>query len=239
MTMTEADPELIVRDARAWRRWLKSNYDKAAAVRLVLAKGGTTQPTRLNYADALEEALCYGWIDGQGRSRDDGTFSIRFTRRRRRSQWSQRNRLIAERLLDEGRMHSAGVAEIERAKADGRWEAAYPGQATIAVPDDLVKALESQPEAKAMFNKLSSQNRFAILYRVHQAKRAETRARRIKHFVAMLARGETVYAQRDVLSPKDPRSRSAQDSRVSRTSHLGTVSSRSRDVGKPRPPRLE
>jgi uncharacterized protein YdeI (YjbR/CyaY-like superfamily) len=199
-TMTESVPELIVRDAAAWRRWLNSNHQNAAAVRVVLAKAGTTSPTKLRYADALEEALCYGWIDGQAQRRDDGTFCIRFTPRRRRSQWSQRNRLIAERLVKEGRMHAAGLAEIDRAKADGRWAAAYPGPATIAVPDDLLKALQAQPKAKAMFEKLSSQNRYAILYRIQTAKRTETRARRIKDFVAMLARGETVYAQRDALS---------------------------------------
>jgi uncharacterized protein YdeI (YjbR/CyaY-like superfamily) len=193
-------PELIVSDGPAWRRWLGSHHADSPGVRLILAKKGTTAPTQLTYGDALEEALSHGWIDGQGLRRDDTTYSVRFTPRRRRSAWSKRNTVIAERLLAEGRMHAAGIAEMDRAKSDGRWQAAYHGSASIEVPDDLVAALAAEPAAKATFATLSAQNRYAVLYRIQDAKRSETRARRIGQFVAMLARGETIYAQRDVLS---------------------------------------
>jgi len=193
-------PELIVKDAPAWRKWLGSHHDKSGGVWLVVSKKGTITPTRLTYGQALEEALSHGWIDGQAQSRDDKTYRLRFTPRRRRSAWSKRNTVIADRLTAEGRMRPAGAAEIERAKSDGRWQAAYHGQATIEVPDDLAAALDAEPAAKAMFQMLSGPNRYAVLYRIQDAKRPETRARRIERFVAMLARGETVYAQRKVLS---------------------------------------
>jgi uncharacterized protein YdeI (YjbR/CyaY-like superfamily) len=196
-----ADPlsELIVTDATAWRTWLTAHHDDEIGVELVLAKKGTTEPTELTYEEALEEALCHGWIDGQVRRRDDRTYRQRFTPRRARSQWSKRNVNIVERLLDEGRMRSAGITAVERAKADGRWEAAYPGQKSIEVPDDLATALVAEPRAKVNFELLSSQNRYAVLYRIHSAKRSDTRARRIEHFVAMLARGETVHPQERAL----------------------------------------
>jgi len=188
-------PELIVGDAAAWREWLGENHGDPAGVWLVLAKKGTEKPTSLTYDQALEEALCHGWIDGQTRRRDDATYRQRFTPRRKRSAWSKRNTGIAERLRAEGRMHPAGQAEVERAKADGRWEAAYAGPATMEVPPDLTEALAAEPKAQEMFETLNSQNRYAILYRIGTAKRADTRARRIREFVAMLARGETVYPQ--------------------------------------------
>jgi len=193
--MADELPELIVRDAPAWRDWLGENHGDPAGVWLVLAKKGTEEPTSLTYDQALEEALCHGWIDGQTRRRDDATYRQRFTPRRKRSAWSKRNTGIAERLRAEGRMHPAGQAEVERAKADGRWEAAYAGPATMEVPPDLTEALAAEPKAQVMFETLNSQNRYAILYRVGTAKRADTRARRIREFVAMLARGETVYPQ--------------------------------------------
>src|SRR2546421_2119773 len=199
-TRSQELPELVVRDAAAWRKWLGTHHEKSSGVWLVVSKKGTTTPTRLTYDQALEEALCHGWIDGQAQSRDDNSYRLRFTPRRKRSAWSKRNTVIADRLSTEGRMHAAGIAEIERAKSDGRWEAAYQGQATIEVPDDLTAALNAQPAAKAMFQILSAPNRYAVLYRIQDAKRAETRARRIERFVAMLARGETIYAQRKVLS---------------------------------------
>jgi uncharacterized protein YdeI (YjbR/CyaY-like superfamily) len=188
-------PELIVRDATAWRRWLGEHHAELDGVWLVLAKKGTTKPTSITYDQALEEALCHGWIDGQTGRRDDATYKQRFTPRRRRSAWSKRNTDKAERLVAEGRMHSAGIAEMERAKADGRWEAAYSGSAGIDVPPELAAALAAEPKAQAMFEALSSQNRYAILYRLTTAKRADTRARRLEQFVAMLARGETIYPQ--------------------------------------------
>jgi uncharacterized protein YdeI (YjbR/CyaY-like superfamily) len=194
------EPELTVKDASAWREWLGRHHAESDGVWLVLSKKGSVTPTRLTYAQALEEALSHGWIDGQAQPRDDATYRQRFTPRRKRSVWSKRNTLIAERLIDEGRMHTAGMAEIERAKSDGRWQAAYQGSASIEVPDDLAAALDAEPAAKAMFAVLSAPNRYAVLYRIQEAKRPETRARRIEHFVAMLRRGETVYPQRKTLS---------------------------------------
>ena len=188
--------ELIVPDAAAWRAWLSRHHADPAGVWLVLAKKGTEQPTSLTYGQALEEALCHGWIDGQVRRRDEVTYRQRFTPRRKHSSWSKRNAAAAERLQAEGRMHPAGRAEVERAKSDGRWDAAYAGPATIEVPRDLRDALAAQPKAQAMFETLNSQNRYAVLYRITTAKRAETRARRIDEFVAMLARGETVHPQK-------------------------------------------
>ena len=189
-------PELIVRDAAAWREWLANHHANPTGVWLVLAKKGTEKPTSLTYDQALEEALCHGWIDGQAGRRDEATYRQRFTPRRRRSAWSKRNTGIAERLHAEGRMHPAGQAEVERAKADGRWGAAYAGQASIELPPDLAEALAAEPKAQAMFEALNSQNRYAVLYRITTAKRSDTRARRIAQFVAMLARGETVYPQK-------------------------------------------
>ncbi len=194
--MAADPPQLIVGDAAAWRTWLAENVDEQAGVWLVLAKKGTTDPTSLSYAAALEEALCHGWIDGQARRRDDGTYVQRFTPRRRRSMWSQRNVGIVERLTAEGRMHPQGLSEVARAKADGRWEVAYAGPATAEIPADLTEALAARPEAQAMFENLTSQNRFAVLHRLGAAKRQETRARRIEQYVDMLARGETFYPQR-------------------------------------------
>jgi len=194
--------ELLVKDVAAWRRWLRSNHAKSDGVWLVMAKKGTTTPTSLTYDQALDEALCYGWIDGQARSRDATTRLQRWTPRRKRSNWSKRNTGIAERLIKEGRMQPAGLAEIERAKGDGRWAAAYAGPATVEVPEELSAALRARPRAKAMFEILSSQNRYAILYRIHDAKRPETRARRIEQFVAMLDRGETIYPQKRTSPPR-------------------------------------
>ena len=198
--MSPSEPlELVVRDAAAWRRWLGANHSRSDGVWLVLSKQGTVRPTRLKYAEALEEALAHGWIDGQLKPRDERTYRQRFTPRRTRSRWSLRNTEIAERLIREGRMHSAGHAEIERAKADGRWEAAYEGSARSQVPDDLASALRAEPRAKELFEILTRVNRYAILYRVQDAKRPETRSRRIADFVAMLARGETPYPQKRAL----------------------------------------
>jgi uncharacterized protein YdeI (YjbR/CyaY-like superfamily) len=196
-------PELVVPDARAWRQWLGEHHRESPGVWLMLAKKGTSQPTSLTYEQALEEALCHGWIDGQVARRDEATYRQRFTPRRRRSGWSKRNATIAERLLAEGRMRAAGIEEVERAQADGRWQAAYAGSASIEVPPDLIQALTAEPKAQAIFERLSRQSRYAILYRIATAKRAETRARRIQHFVTMLARGETIYPQRRASSRPD------------------------------------
>jgi uncharacterized protein YdeI (YjbR/CyaY-like superfamily) len=191
--------ELLLADVDAWRTWLKDHHGDRVGVEVVLAKKGTTEPTSLTYEEALDEALCHGWIDGQVRRRDERTYRQRFTPRRVRSQWSERNVGIVERLLAEGRMQPAGLAAVERAKADGSWEAAYPGQKTIEVPDDLAQALAAEPRARVNFKLLSSQNRYAVLYRIHSAKRSDTRAQRVERFVAMLARGETVHPQERAL----------------------------------------
>jgi uncharacterized protein YdeI (YjbR/CyaY-like superfamily) len=183
-------PELTLPDGAAWRAWLDEHHGEPDGVWLVTAKKGTPGVSR---DEALEEALAYGWIDGQARSKDEATYLQRYTPRRRGSAWSQRNVKIVERLTAEGRMHPAGIAEVERAKQDGRWDAAYAGSATIEVPPDLQAALDGNAEAKAMFEGLNRQNRFAVLYRVTTAKKPETRRRRIEKFVAMLARGETLH----------------------------------------------
>ena len=192
-------PELIVTDGDAWREWLGAHHETAAGVWLVLAKKGTTDPTSLTYDAALDEALCHGWIDGQVGRRDESTYRQRFTPRRARSQWSARNVGIVSRLIDQGRMQPAGLEQVQQAKANGRWDSAYAGPAGIEVPTDLDAALTAAQGARAMFEILTSQNRFAVLYRIDGAKRPETRARRIEQFVAMLERGETVYPQKRTL----------------------------------------
>ena len=196
--------ELIVTDAGEWRKWLETNHGRETGVWLILAKKGTTEPTSLGYDAALDEALCFGWIDGQTKRRDEATYQQRFTPRRKRSPWSKRNVGIAARLVEEGRMRPAGMAEIERAKADGRWEVAYAGSASIEVPDDLTDALNGRPVAKAMFGILTRQNRYAILFRIQGAKREDTRARRIARFVEMLDRRETPYPQKRKLTTEVP-----------------------------------
>jgi len=193
-------PELIVTDGDAWREWLARHHEASDGVWLVLAKKGTAEPTTLTYDQALDEALCQGWIDGQVRRRDEATYHTRFTPRRARSQWSARNVGIVSRLITEGRMQPAGLIQVDQAKADGRWEAAYDGQAGMSAPADLEAALSAAPQARAMFEILTSQNRFAMLYRINSAKRQETRTRRIEQFVDMLARGETIYPQKRVLA---------------------------------------
>ena len=189
-------PDLLVANSDGWRDWLAANHATSSGVRLVLAKKGVSEPTELTYDDALPEALSYGWIDGQRTRRDDATYRVQFTRRRARSPWSQRNVEIAERLIADGQMWPAGLVEVQRAKADGRWERAYAGSASIEVPDDLHDALAASPRATAMWDVLTRTNRYAVLYRVHEAKRPDTRARRIAHYVEMLARGETPHPQK-------------------------------------------
>lgn len=189
-------PELLVPDVAGWRAWLAEHHPTSQGVRLVLAKKGVAGPTTLTYDEALPEALCHGWIDGQLTRRDEATYCVRFTPRRARSPWSQRNVEAAERLIAQGRMQPAGLAEVERAKADGRWQRAYAGSASLEVPDDLRQAIASSPAAQRMWDVLTRTNRFAVVYRVQDAKRAETRGRRIEQYVEMLARGETPYPQK-------------------------------------------
>jgi uncharacterized protein YdeI (YjbR/CyaY-like superfamily) len=186
---------LLVANTEAWHDWLLTNHNQSKGVRLVLAKKDTIEPTSLTYNQALEEAICFGWIDGQVDRRDATTYLRRFTPRKPRSAWSQRNTKIAEELATTGRMHFSGAQEVTNAKEDGRWASAYAGQASIEIPVDLASALRARPRAQAMFEVLTSQNRYAVLYRIGNAKRAETRTKRITHFVDMLDRGETIYPQ--------------------------------------------
>lgn len=187
--------ELIVADAGEWRDWLSKNAADSPGVWLVLHKKGGNV-TKLDYDAALDEALCFGWIDGQSKSRDAESYFQRMTPRGRRSIWSARNVGHIARLESEGKMTDAGRAAVDAAKADGRWEAAYAGPADSVVPDDLAAAIAAVPEAKAMFDVLTSQNRFALIHRTNLVKRADTRARKIAGFVEMLARHETPYPQR-------------------------------------------
>ena len=191
--------ELIVVDAAAWQSWLHEHHAASDGVWLVLAKKNVTTPTSLTYAEALEEALCHGWIDGQRKSRDEQTFIQRYTPRRAQSMWSKRNVDLVARMEEEGRMRPAGRAEIERAKADGRWDKAYGGSSAKEIPEDLAAALAAEPRAQAMFEILTSANRFAVVFRVNSAKKPETRAKRITQYVQQLARGETIYPQKRTL----------------------------------------
>ncbi len=189
-------PVLTVANAKEWSEWLEDQGGRAQGVWLVLAKKGSVSPTSLTYEEALREAICHGWVDGQLAQGDERTFRRRFSPRRPGSAWSKRNVAIATRLIEEGRMQGPGLAAVERAKADGCWDRAYAGQAAMEVPAELAAALTANPAAKMMFERLSGANRYSVLYRVSTAKRAETRRRRIEQFVAMLARGETLHPQR-------------------------------------------
>ena len=190
-------PELLLPDATAWRDWLDEHHDGAPGVQLVLHKKGGTV-TDLTYAQALDEALCVGWIDGQSNRRDDGSYFVRFTPRGKRSIWSIRNREYVDRLRREGRMQAAGEQAVAAAQADGRWERAYAGPATAEVPPDLMAAIEADPAAAATFRQLSSQNRYAMIFRLSQLKTEAARTRNIEKFTAMLSRGETLYPQKNV-----------------------------------------
>ncbi|MCT9871528.1 YdeI/OmpD-associated family protein [Paenarthrobacter aurescens] len=187
--------ELLVTDGAAWRDWLSAHAADSPGVWLILHKKGGSV-TELDYDAALDEALCFGWIDGQARSRDADSYFQRMTPRGRKSIWSIRNVGHIARLESEGKMTDAGRAAVEAAKADGRWEAAYAGPADSVVPDDLAAAIAEVPEAQAMFDVLTSQNRFALILRTNSVKRAETRARKIAGFVEMLARHEAPYPQK-------------------------------------------
>jgi uncharacterized protein YdeI (YjbR/CyaY-like superfamily) len=191
MTPGQDLPIVEARDQRVWRRWLHANHDAIAGVWLKIAKKGSPAPT-VTYAEALEEALCYGWIDGQVRAHDARFYLQRFTPRRARSKWSQRNREKAARMLAEGRMRPAGLAQIEAAKADGRWEAAYPAQREAGVPEDFQRALDRNPRAAAFFATLTGQARYAFLYRLHRVGKPAARERRIESYIQLLLEGRTL-----------------------------------------------
>ena len=191
--MTTKDLPIVPFASRdAWEAWLEQHHGASDRLWLKIAKKGSGIET-VSYAEALEAALCYGWIDGQKASFDQDYWLQRFTPRRPRSKWSKVNRQKATELIEAGRMKPAGLREVERAKADGRWEAAYDAQSTATVPADLSRALEKNDRAREFFSKLDSTNRYAILYQIQDAKRPETRARRIAKYAAMLARREKPY----------------------------------------------
>lgn len=179
-------PELVVADVGRWRAWLDDNESESDGVRLVLAKKGTTTPTTLSYAEALDEALCSGWIDGRRQSRDATTFWQHFTPRRARSLWSTRNVDIVARLSEEGRMRPRGADEITTARADGRWDRAYAGPATIEVPPDLQAALDAAPAAARAFGALNKTQRYSVLHPVVTATTETVRAARIARHIARL-----------------------------------------------------
>src|SRR5579871_5943924 len=178
--------------AGAWAKWLEAHHASSDGVWLRLAKKGAGLRS-ISYAEALEEALCFGWIDAQKRPESEQAWLQRFTPRKAKSIWSKINREKALRLMEAGRMRPAGLAQVESARRDGRWEQAYDSPAQAAVPEDLRMALNANPEAQAFFGRLDRANRYAVLWRIQTAKRAETRARRVEQFVAMLARGEKLH----------------------------------------------
>jgi uncharacterized protein YdeI (YjbR/CyaY-like superfamily) len=185
----------VLPDLAAWRAWLDEHEDTSDGVWLLLAKRGAAAPTTIDYQDALLEALASGWIDGQRKSVDDTCFVQRFTPRRARSIWSQRNIGLVERLVAEGRLRPRGQAEVDAAKADGRWARAYAGPATIEVPHDLEAALAASPAGAETFAGLTSQNRFSVLHRILTAPNDTVRERRLAKLVGMLERGETPHPQ--------------------------------------------
>ena len=172
--------------------WLEREGADSEGVWLKIAKKGAAEPS-VTYAEALELALCFGWIDSQKRGHDDQHFLQRFTPRRPRGRWSKINREKAEALIEVGAMRPAGLAEVEAAQADGRWEAAYEGQRTARVPDDLQRELDANRAAREFFAGLDSANRYAVIYRLNDAKKPETRRRRLRKFIAMLERGEKIH----------------------------------------------
>ena len=188
--MTE--PCLTFLNQNVWENWLAQNGETSSGIWLRLAKKGAKQPT-LTYAEAVESALCHGWIDGQKQAESDEYWLQRFTRRSAKSIWSKLNKDRAEALIAAGRMLPAGMREIEKARADGRWEAAYSSPSNSVVPDDLQAALDANPKARAFFATLNGRNRYAILFRIENAKKPETRARKIEEFIGMLSRGETIH----------------------------------------------
>ena len=185
-------PVLQFESEAAWTRWLEDHHQAAQGVWLKIAKKGSGQST-VSYQEAVNSALCFGWIDGQGKKLDEQFWLQKFTPRRSKSLWSRINREKAKALIDQGQMRPAGLAEVERARADGRWQAAYESPSRMTVPDDFQAALAENPAAQAFFEQLNSTNRYAILSRITTAKKAETRQKWIERFIAMLNAGEKLY----------------------------------------------
>ena len=194
-------PMKLFKTPGAWEKWLEASHVKSAGIWMQIAKKDSGL-TSVNYQEALDVALCYGWIDGQKRPFDDRTWLQRFTPRGPRSIWSKINTGKAESLIKTGRMRPAGLAAISAAKASGRWESAYQPWSNPDIPPELQAALDAKPNAKAFFETLRGPNRYAIIFRVQTAKKPETRARRVAEFVEMLERKETIYDQAKKLQPK-------------------------------------
>jgi uncharacterized protein YdeI (YjbR/CyaY-like superfamily) len=192
MPSSTTEPLLEFDGPGAWEQWLEANHDSSGAVWLRIAKKGSPRPT-VTHAAALELALAFGWIDAQRKGLDEHYFRQRFCKRNARSKWSQINRDKAIQLIEEGQMKPAGLAEVERAKQDGRWEDAYEPQSRATVPEDFQRELDRNPEAKAFFETLKSQNRYAFLFRLRDAKKPETRARRIAKYIEMLNERKAFY----------------------------------------------
>lgn len=185
-------PVLLFESQQGWAAWLGENHQVTPGVWLRLAKKAAALQS-LSYAEAVAVALCYGWIDGQTKRHDEASWLQKFTPRGPKSIWSKVNREKVEQLIENGQMQPAGLQAVERAKQDGRWDAAYDSPKNITIPGDLQAALDSNPAANAFFTTLNSQNRYAILFRIQTAKKAETRARRIQQFMDMLARQEKLH----------------------------------------------
>jgi uncharacterized protein YdeI (YjbR/CyaY-like superfamily) len=184
-------PIVQVPDQSGWRDWLRANHDSQDGAWLKFAKKGSPTAT-VSYAQALEEALCFGWIDGQVRRHDEHFYLQRFTPRRTRSKWSKNNVEKTERLIADGRMHPAGLAQVEAAKADGRWEAAYPAQSQAEVPEDLQRAFDANPPANEFFATLTGSTRYAFLYRLHNVRTPDARANRIARYIELLSERRTL-----------------------------------------------
>ncbi len=191
MTDTATEPSLFATAAK-WTAWLKKHHAASTGIWLRIAKKDAAL-TSLSISEALDGALCYGWIDGQRKSLDAESYLQRYTPRARRSPWSKINRDKVMALIASGDMQAAGLREIERAKEDGRWDAAYASQKSMEVPEDLLAALAKKPKARKFFEQLDSRNRYAVLLRLHSARRVETRERRLQIFVDMLNRHETLH----------------------------------------------
>ncbi|HEV3225947.1 MAG TPA: YdeI/OmpD-associated family protein [Acidimicrobiales bacterium] len=187
--------KLSFTSASTFRAWLEANHDTSPGIWLMIAKKGSGVDS-VTYEEAVDQSLCFGWIDGQKAKHDDTYFLQRFTPRTKRSRWSRINTERVARLVTAERMHPAGLRQVEAAKADGRWEAAYAGQATASVPDDLQAALDASPTAAALFAELDSRNRYAVLYRIGSVRKPETRAKKIAGFVADLEQGNTPHPRK-------------------------------------------
>ncbi len=192
MPKTPEKPILTCESQKEWEKWLKKNWTDTTGVRLRFFKKASGKQT-FTYAEALDSALCFGWIDGQAHPDDADSWLQNFTQRRARSPWSKRNIAHTERLIKEGRMQASGQAEIDRAKKDGRWERAYDAPSDMKVPEDFLKELKKDTKTKAFFDTLNKANLYAIAWRLHDAKKPQTREKRLKHFLEMMKKGEKFH----------------------------------------------